>query len=116
QLRSLAQQSGARGRFKPEGGYPLRQLLMNVLRSSPLRDLAEASALHFFIFSCWLGVADAFRHSDMNAFRSSPFLSPALVLHAVIFSCCGVRFSSAAMAVEHVTTRQATEAKDAKRR
>ena len=39
---------------------------MNALRSSPLSDLDEASALHFFIFSCWLGVVDAFRHSDMH--------------------------------------------------
>ena len=31
---------------------------MNAFRSSPLRDLALASALHFFIFSCWvMGVA-----------------------------------------------------------
>jgi hypothetical protein len=27
---------------------------MNVLRSSPLRDSAEASVLHFFILSCWV--------------------------------------------------------------
>ncbi len=31
---------------------------LNAFRSSPLRDLALASALHFFIFSCWvIGVA-----------------------------------------------------------
>ena len=31
---------------------PLRHSLMNDFRSSPLSDLAEASVLHFFIFSC----------------------------------------------------------------
>src|ERR1700739_3439335 len=33
---------------------PLRQLFMNALRSSPFSDLALASALQVFIFSCWL--------------------------------------------------------------
>ena len=35
-------------------GQPLRHELMNAFRSSPLRALALASALHFFIFSCWV--------------------------------------------------------------
>jgi len=45
--------------------------------------LALASALHFFIFSCWvIGMpAPPPKHCDMNAFRSSPFLSPAWELH-----------------------------------
>ena len=33
---------------------PLRLVLMNAFRSSPLRALELASALHFFIFSCWV--------------------------------------------------------------
>src|SRR5437870_202004 len=39
----------------------------------------------------------------MNALRSSPFLSPACALHAVIFSCCAVLPSllSAAYAEPH---------------
>jgi hypothetical protein len=45
--------------------------------------LALASALHFFIFSCWvIGMpAPPLKHCDMNAFRSSPFLSAAWELH-----------------------------------
>ncbi len=42
----------------------------------------------------------------MNALRSSPFFSPALVLQAFIFSCCGVSFlSSAASVVERVAAK-----------
>lgn len=32
----------------------LRHSLMKLFRSSPLSDLALASVLHFFIFSCWV--------------------------------------------------------------
>ena len=77
----------------------LRQHLMSALRSSPLSDLALASVLHFFIFSCWvIGMAaPPSKHCDMNTFRSSPFLSPAWELHALMRSCCGfTSFSSAA--------------------
>src|SRR5215831_5283371 len=50
-----------------------------------------------------MGVASPLRQEDMNALRSSPFLSPAWVLHAFIRSCCGfVFFSSAAGATESV--------------
>src|SRR5215469_13645318 len=84
----------------------LRHSLMNAFRSSPLRALALASALHFFIFSCWvMGVASPLplRREDMNALRSSPFLSPAWALHAFMRSCCGFAvFSSAAEATESV--------------
>src|SRR5215471_2907675 len=77
---------------------------MNAFRSSPLRALALASALHFFIFSCWvMGLESPLRQEDMNALRSSPFLSPAWVLHAFMRSCCGFGFfSSAAEATESV--------------
>src|SRR5262245_17887731 len=92
---------------------------MKVLRSSPFSDLAVASALHFFILSCWLigaAAGAAFRHSDMKALRSSPFLSPASVLQAFIFSCCGVSFfSSAARPVEQRPIRSATATLDARR-
>src|SRR5262244_3487415 len=84
----------------------LRHSLINAFRSSPLRDLALASALHFFIFSCWvMGMASPLplRQEDMNALRSSPFLSPAWALHAFMRSCCGfVFFSSAPEATESV--------------
>src|SRR5262245_55504104 len=82
----------------------LRQSLINAFRSSPVRDLALASALHFFIFSCCvMGVASPLRQEDMNALRSSPFLSPAWALHAFMRSCCGLGFfSSAAEATESV--------------
>src|SRR5215467_9725519 len=86
----------------------LRHSLINAFRSSPLRDLALASALHFFIFSCWvMGMASPLplRQEDMNALRSSPFLSPAWALHAFMRSCCGFDFfSSAAEATESVPT------------
>src|SRR5215471_8199418 len=85
---------------------PLRHVLMNAFRSSPLRALAFASALHFFIFSCWvMGAASPppLRQVDMKALRSSPFLSPAWVLHAFMRSCCGLGFfSSAPEATESV--------------
>src|SRR5262249_17309959 len=91
---------------------PFKHSLMKVLRSSPLRDFVFASALHFFIFSCWvMGAAGepAFKHCEMNALRSSPFLSPASALHGFIFSCCGVSFfSSAARTVTQVPVRSAT--------
>src|SRR5215813_14272524 len=75
----------------------LRHSLINAFRSSPLRDLALASALHFFIFSCCvMGVASPLRQEDMNALRSSPFLSPAWALHAFMRSCCGLGFFSSA--------------------
>src|SRR5262245_25434348 len=51
----------------------------------------------------------------MKAFRSSPFLSPAFALHAFIFSCCGVSFSSAARPIEPVPTRSANAARNARR-
>src|SRR5262245_3308967 len=76
---------------------------MKALRSSPLSAFVLASALHFFIFSCWvIGLASSpFKHFDMNALRSSPFMSPACALHAFIRSCCGFGFcSSAAKASE----------------
>ncbi len=68
---------------------------MNALRSSPLSDLALASALQVFIFSCWvaaLALPPAFRQLLMNALRSSPLsaLVVASALQAVIFSCCAV--------------------------
>src|SRR5215475_7397216 len=75
----------------------LRHSLINAFRSSPLRDLALASALHIFIFSYWvMGLASPLRQEDMNALRSSPFLSPAWVLHAFMRSCCGFDFFSSA--------------------
>jgi hypothetical protein len=42
----------------------LRHSLMKLFRSSPLSDLALASVLHFFIFSCWvIGMAaPPFKH------------------------------------------------------
>src|SRR5262252_5430315 len=50
-----------------------------------------------------MGVASPLRQEDMNALRSSPFLSPAWALHAFMRSCCGfVFFSSAAGATESV--------------
>src|SRR5690606_3959912 len=45
-----------------------RQVLMNALRSSPLRVFSVAVALQRVIFSCWV----TFRHLLMNALRSSP--------------------------------------------
>ena len=67
---------------------------MNVLRSSPLSAFAVASALHFFI---------SFKHYDMNALRSSPFLSPA-------YPGIDISFSSASTdrrAVEQAATAAA---------
>src|SRR5262252_4249921 len=50
-----------------------------------------------------MGVAAPLRQEDMNALRSSPFLSPAWALHAFMRSCCGfVFFSSAPEATESV--------------
>ena len=44
----------------PSAKSPKGHSLINALRSSPLRDLALASALHFFIFPCWvMGMAVA---------------------------------------------------------
>jgi hypothetical protein len=44
---------------------------MKPFPSSPLSDLAEASALHFFIVSCWvMGAADA--PALMWAFAGDP--------------------------------------------
>src|SRR5262245_42932885 len=80
-------------------GQPLRHVLINAFRSSPLRALALASALHFFIFSCWvMGMPSPppLRQVDMKALRSSPFLSPAWALHAFMRSCCGLAFFSSA--------------------
>src|SRR5215510_9903258 len=50
-----------------------------------------------------MGVASPLRQEDMNALRSSPFLSPAWALHAFMRSCCGFDFfSSAPEATESV--------------
>src|SRR5215471_16710958 len=43
-----------------------------------------------------MGAASPLRQEDMNALRSSPFLSPAWVLHAFMRSCCGLDFFSSA--------------------
>src|SRR4029077_1109149 len=93
----------------------LRHSLIKPFRSSPLSALALASALHFFILSCWVigaAGAPAFRQVDMKAFRSSPFLSPASALQDFIFSCWGVSFlSSAAGLAEYAPMRRETVAR-----
>src|SRR6185436_12712659 len=74
--------------------YPLRQVLMNFLRSSPASFLSPAVLLQAFIRSCCaFCLADGpssspFRHLLMNFLRSSPFLSAAFSLQAFIRSCC----------------------------
>src|SRR4030095_12273011 len=71
---------------------PLRQSLMNFLRSSPF--MSPAFLLHAVIFCCcviFVGAASLpDRHELMNFLRSSPFMSAALVLHSFIRSCCGL--------------------------
>src|SRR5262249_4795144 len=74
---------------------PLRQVLMNFLRSSPLRPLLLASALQVFIFSrcaaCLLVAAalSPLRQLDMKLLRSSP-LRPLLLASALqsFMRCC----------------------------
>src|SRR5262245_60269284 len=72
------------------GTYPLRQLLMNFLRSSPF--LSPAFLLQAVIFSCCVILAGSAslpdKHELMNFLRSSPFFSPAFALHSFIRSCC----------------------------
>src|SRR5215831_17277094 len=43
-----------------------------------------------------MGMASPLRQEDMNALRSSPFLSPAWALHVFMRSCCGLDFFSSA--------------------
>ena len=43
----------------------------------------------------------AFRHSLMNALRSSPFLSAAFTLHAFIFSCCVILAGATSLPERH---------------
>src|SRR5271165_3738761 len=45
-------------------------------------------ALHSAILFCGFAAGVADRQVFMNALRSSPFMSPALVLHSFILSCC----------------------------
>jgi putative membrane protein len=47
-----AVQTHAPPRTRLCGPQPLRQVLMNVLRSAPVKPLDFASALHCFIFCC----------------------------------------------------------------
>src|SRR5258708_5270304 len=76
--------------------HPLRQELMNVLRSSPFSFLRLACLLHSPARSCLpcrLALAPVFwpsRHALMNFFRASPFsfFSPACLLQALMRSCC----------------------------
>src|SRR5215468_7923733 len=72
------------------GGYPLRQVLMNFLRSSPF--MSPAFLLQAVIFSCCVILTGSAslpdRHELMNFLRSSPFFSPALTLQSFIRSCC----------------------------
>src|SRR5436190_5460556 len=77
---------------------PLRQVLMNFLRSSPASFLSPAVLLQAVILSCCaFCLADGagaesspLRQVLMNFLRSSPasFLVPAFSLHAFMRSCC----------------------------
>src|SRR5437773_657547 len=76
--------------------HPLRQELMNLLRSSPLRFLRLACLLHSpagSCLTCRLALATVLlpsRHALMNFLRASPFsfFSPACLLQALMRSCC----------------------------
>src|SRR6187402_1024352 len=90
---------------------------MKVLRSSPLRLLADASLLQEVIFCCWVCLAGAgaspFRQLLMKVLRSSPFLPVACVLHVDMRCCCGVSSflaaaCGAAIALAEKASREAT--------
>src|SRR2546427_10046064 len=76
--------------------HPLRQELMNLLRSSPFRFLRLACLLHSparSCLTCRLALATVLlpsRHALMNFLRASPFsfFSPACLLQALMRSCC----------------------------
>src|SRR5262249_24824535 len=73
-----------------------RQVLMNFLRSAPLRFLLLASTLQVFIFSCCVvsccsALASPERQVFMNSRRSAPFLLAACALQSFIRCCCEVR-------------------------
>ena len=72
-----------------------RQVLMKLLRESPLSDLDEACALQVFMRCCedesfeseWLS---PFRQDFMNSLRVSPVLPVASLLQVVMRSCWAV--------------------------
>src|SRR5437773_4300001 len=76
--------------------HPLRQELMNLLRSSPFRFLRFACLSHSparSCLTCRLALATVLlpsRHALMNFLRASPFsfFSPACLLQALMRSCC----------------------------
>src|SRR5687767_1747960 len=95
-LSRMPRGSGRRQMPAAVGVQPLRQVLMNFLRSSPASFLSPACLLQAAILSCCaFCLADGaesspFRQVLMNFLRSSPasFLSAAFSLHAFIRSCC----------------------------
>src|SRR5690606_17022522 len=100
---------------------PFRQVLMKVLRLSPVNCCELALALQSFIFCC-CGVSSLagaavspFRQLLMYALRSSPFLPSADLLQSAMRCCCGVGvfagvdaagvWASAALAKQAVTRK-----------
>src|SRR5207237_1161572 len=79
------------------GGHPavFRQLVYALFMQSDMNFLRSSDFIPFdFVLQAAILLSDSFflldRHVLMNFFRSSPFLSPASLLHAVILSCCAL--------------------------